>query len=141
MGTLTYVGVGVRPSAVPPRRRRLRRLRSSQSRCADRGSASAELAVSLIGLVAALMPLLAGLQLVAWQARAQETARAVARELARGETPASAVDRGRSVFPQAETAVTAQGGDAIVHVAVPVRMAFGPTFTVRAKAIAVPEQP
>ena len=96
--------------------------------------------MSMIGLVAALIPLFAGLQLVAWQARAQETARAVAREIARGESASDAIARGHSVFPQADTAITRQGGDAVVHVAVPVRMAIGPTLTVRAMAVAVPEQ-
>ena len=130
----------MRPTAAPPRRRRQSTRQPGRPTRTDRGSATAELAVSMIGLVAALLPLFAGLQLVAWQARAQETARAVARDIARGENSSTALARSRAVFPQATTAIAARGGDAVVNVAVPVRLSFGPTLTVRAMAVAVPEQ-
>lgn len=108
---------------------------------ADGGQATAELAVAVIGLIAVLAPLLTGVQLVILGARAQEGARAVARELARGDSTAEATARVPLILPGAATSVTRTDGDAVVTVSVPYPLPFGTTVTVSRTARAAVEAP
>lgn len=105
----------------------------------DRGSATAELAVALVALCALLGPLLAGLQIVVTAARAQEVARAVAREVARGDGKQAGA-RAVSALPGARTEVIHDGGDVTVTVLVPLEFAFGARVTVSRSAHAAVEQ-
>lgn len=105
------------------------------------GQATAELAVAVIGLIAAMAPLLAGVQLIIVGARAQEGARAVAREVARGDAADGSVARLASLLPNSQTSVSRDGADAVVTVRVPVVLPFGASVTVNRTARAALEQP
>lgn len=107
----------------------------------DSGMATAELAVSLVGLTAALFPLVAALHLVTVQARAQETARSIARDVARGRLDSEARAVAAQAFPSADTTIDRQGDQARVTVAAPVRLGSLATVTVRASAQTAVEQP
>lgn len=107
------------------------RVRQSAGRATgQRGQATAEMAVAIVALVAALVPLLAGVQLILTAARAQEGARAIAREVSRGENGSSAVARVRSSLPGSAVSIQAEGGDAVVTVSVPLQLPFGPEMEV-----------
>lgn len=123
------------------RRVRVATRRNGARRSRDRGQATAELAVAVIGLVAVLAPLLAGVQLLILGARAQEGARAVAREIARGDSPDVAAARVPLILPGASTSVTRADGDAIVTVSAPYTFPFGATVTVSRTARTAMEQP
>lgn len=107
----------------------------------DGGQATAELAVALIGLVIAMVPLLAGVQLVVVGARAQEGAREVARQVARGDDPVAAGARSEAALPGSAATVQRQGRDAVVTVSVPLRLPFGSEVTIVRSARALWEQP
>lgn len=92
-----------------PRSARSSRLRD------DRGSATAETAIVLPGVVAmVVMLLLAGTGLGA-QVRLEGAARGAARELARGEDPGTAADVARRIGGEG-TAVSVSGGGQWVRV-------------------------
>jgi hypothetical protein len=103
------------------------------------GQATAEMAVAIIALVAALAPLLGGVQVALVAARAQEGARAVAREVARGENPAMVVERAEELFPGATATVSRQGPDAVVTMSIPMNLPFGSSITVSRTAQAAVE--
>lgn len=94
------------------------------------GHATAEMAVAIIALVAALAPLLGGVQVALVAARAQEGARAVARQVARGEDPAAVAQRAEDLLPGATATVARQGSDAVVTVSIPIELPFGSSVTV-----------
>lgn len=97
------------------------------------------MAVAIIALVAALAPLLGGVQVALVAARAQEGARAVAREVARGENPAMVVERAEELFPGATATVSRQGPDAVVTMSIPMNLPFGSSITVSRTAQAAVE--
>lgn len=88
---------------------------------AERGSVTAELAVALPAVVLLLAMLLLGGSAGVLQLRLEESARAAARALARGETPAEAENIAVSIAgPSA--AVSIGSGSSLVHVTVEARM-------------------
>ncbi len=89
-----------------------------------------ELAVAILSLTALLAPLIAGVQVVVTTARAQEVARAVARQVARGDDPGRAAARGEQALPGASASVARDGGDALVTVTVALRLPFRLSTTV-----------
>ncbi|MFI0433392.1 MAG: TadE family type IV pilus minor pilin [Candidatus Nanopelagicales bacterium] len=80
--------------------------------------------MAILALTAMLAPLVAGVQVIVTTARAQETARAVARQVARGDDPERAAARGVQALPGATAIVRREGGDAVVTVAVELRLPF-----------------
>jgi hypothetical protein len=94
----------------------------------------------MVALCALLGPLLAGLQIVVTAARAQEVARAVAREAARGDGE-HAGTRAATALPGARMDLSRDGGDVRVTVSVPLEFAFGARITVSRSAHAAVEQP
>ncbi len=95
----------------------------------------------MFGLVAIVLPLISVVALVLVQARAQEAARAVAREVARGEQISEATAHGQAALPGSSTAVSTDADRAKVTVSLPVQLPFGPSYTVHATAMSTIEQP
>ncbi len=106
----------------------------------QRGQATAELAVAIIALVAAMVPLLSGVHVVMTAARAQEGARAIAREVARGESADAATTRVTAGLPGSAVRIESVAGDAVVTVTVPVSLPFGTSLDVTRTAHTVTEQ-
>lgn len=75
------------------------RVHPSATRRCDAGSATAEFAVALLALIAAVVPLLSGIEYLVRQAQVQEVARAAARQLSRGDDPSEVVTRARTSLP------------------------------------------
>ncbi|MCB0915631.1 MAG: hypothetical protein KDC23_08000 [Actinobacteria bacterium] len=114
------------------------RRRSTGGTTGQSGQVTAELAVAIVALVAALLPLLAGVQAVLVGARAQEGARAVAREIARGEDGAAAIEHVAASLPGGDVSVESAGRDAVVAVRVMVPLPFGARYEiVRSASVAL----
>jgi Flp pilus assembly protein TadG len=112
---------------------------------ADRGAATAELALALPLLLAVTLGLVWLLSVAAAQIRVVDAARESARAAARGEAEGAAVQRGLAVAP-AGSRITVRSGDgrvtatAVGRVAGPGGLfAFLPGVTVRAEAVAAQE--
>jgi predicted kinase len=88
-----------------------------------------------------MVPLLSGLQVVMTAARAQEGARAIAREVARGETADAATARVTAGLPGSSARIESVAGDAVVTVTVPVVLPFGTSLDVTRTARTAQEQP
>lgn len=113
----------------------------------DRGSTTAETAVALPALVVVLLLAVWVLACVAAQLRCVDAARVAARELARGESAASATAAARPVAPGgAEVRVRRDGDRVEVLVSARVRplgrlLGLVPVTPVSARALALVEQP
>lgn len=111
----------------------------------DRGSVTAETAVALPALVVVLLLAVWVLACVAAQLRCVDAARVAARELARGESVATATAAARPVAPQGAAVRVQRDGDRVeVLVTARVRplgglLALAPAAPVSARAVALAE--
>ena len=118
---------------------------SRPQRGAERGAATAELALVLPVLVAVTIGLVWLLAVGAAQVRTVDAARETARAVARGDDERSAVERGLRVAPDgADVRVSRGGGEVRVVATGEVEgpgglFAFLPAATVRAEAVAADE--
>jgi hypothetical protein len=115
----------------------------ARRRTSSRGSVTAEVALALPGVIIAAYLMMLGLVVVGQQVRCQSAASAVARAVARFESPA-AVDRlARQTMPAGAQWVSS-GSDELVTVIVTWKLpatSLGRWFpTVRARAVAPVEQ-
>lgn len=110
----------------------------------ERGSVTAELALSLPVVVLALVLVLAVGQVVTAQVRCSDAARAGAREAARGEAGGTVVQEGlRLAPPGAGVTLTRSGRSVEVTVSAVVRLPLpgSPRVRVRGRAVSLVEQP
>jgi len=98
--------------------------------------ASAELAVVLLAVIAAVVPAISGVQLLVGHMRAEQAAFGAARMLARGDDYAAVQASATRVHPEAQIGVDRTGAEVAVSVQLPVRLAVGATMKVRAQAVA-----
>lgn len=128
LGSSRVAGGGHRDRPRPP----------ASFRC-EVGSATAEFAISLIALVAVLVPLLSGIEYAARQAQAQEVARAAARQLARGDDSATVVTQARSALSGVMLQSWSDAGMTRVRVSAEVRLLMGLQVPVSADAVTITE--
>lgn len=98
------------------------------------GMVTAEFAVVILAVVVVLAAVLSGVQWAGQVARAQESARAASRQLARGDDPAQVAARVSAALPGASVQQSAAGGYTQVTVIAPVRLLMGIPVTVQADA-------
>lgn len=103
------------------------------------GSATAEFAVALLAVVAAVVPLLSGIELVIRQAQVQEVARSVARQVARGDNLTDVSQRASSVMPTAQVASWRDGPLTRIRITADVRLLMGMNVQVSADATTMTE--
>jgi hypothetical protein len=109
----------------------------------ERGTVTAELALTLPALVIALTAVLAVGQVVVVKVQCLDGARAAARMAARGEGDQKVVGAGRSAGPPGARVLLDRGGaEVAVQVSAPVRLALpgGPSVQISATARADAEQ-